>query len=115
MAGGCSAIRAGISILLHQAGLSASDLEAVLIAGGFGSFIRRDQARRIGLIPPGIDSQRIHYVGNVSLAGARWGLVSLDARTHAEDLARRSRHVELSMDPEFQTGFVDAMIFPCAE
>lgn len=109
---GCGAIRAGISILLRQAGLSASDLGTVLIAGGFGSFIRRDQAQRIGLIPPEIDPQRIHYVGNVSLAGARWALLSLDAREHGEDLARRTRHVELSMDREFQAEFAEAMIFP---
>jgi uncharacterized 2Fe-2S/4Fe-4S cluster protein (DUF4445 family) len=109
---GCGAIRAGISILLRQAGLSASDLKTVLIAGGFGSFIRRDKAQRVGLIPPKIDPQRIHYVGNVSLAGARWALLSLDARKHGEHLARRTRHVELSMDREFQAEFADAMIFP---
>jgi len=109
---GCGAIRAGISILLRQAGLRASDLGTVLIAGGFGSFIRRDKAQRIGLIPPEIDHRRIHYVGNVSLAGARWALLSLDAREHGEDLARRTHHVQLSMDREFQAEFAEAMVFP---
>jgi uncharacterized 2Fe-2S/4Fe-4S cluster protein (DUF4445 family) len=112
---GCGAIRAGTSLLLRQAGLRISDLGTVLLAGGFGSFIRRDQAQRIGLIPPDIDPQRIHYAGNASLAGARWALLSLDARAHGEDLARRTRHVELSMDPEFQTEFAEAMIFPHAQ
>jgi len=109
---GCAAIRAGISILLRNAGLTASDLKTVLIAGGFGSFIRRDKAQRIGLIPPQVDHQRVHYVGNVSLAGARWALLSVEARKHGEDLARRTRHVELSVDGDFQTNFAEAMLFP---
>jgi len=109
---GCAAIRAGIAVLLRNAGLTASDLKTVLIAGGFGSFIRRDKAQRIGLIPPQIDHQRVHYVGNVSLAGARWALLSVEARKHGEDLARRTRHVELSVDGDFQTNFAEAMLFP---
>ena len=109
---GCAAIRAGISLLLRNAGLTASDLKTVLIAGGFGSFIRRDKAQRIGLIPPQIDHQRIHYVGNVSLAGARWALLSVEARKHGEELARRTRHVELSIDGSFQAEFAEAMLFP---
>ena len=80
--------------------------------GGFGGFIRRDKAQRIGLLPPELDHRRIHYVGNVSLAGARWALLSLEARKHGEELARRTQHVELSMDGDFQTEFAEAMIFP---
>jgi uncharacterized 2Fe-2S/4Fe-4S cluster protein (DUF4445 family) len=81
--------------------------------GGAGTCGKcRIRAQRIGLIPPDINPQRVHYVGNVSLAGARWALLSLDARAHGEDLARRTRHMGLSMDPEFQAEFANAMIFP---
>ena len=109
---GCGAIRAGVSILLRKADLTPADLKTVLIAGGFGGFIRRDKAQRIGLLPPEVDHQRIHYVGNVSLAGARWALLSLEARKRGEELARQTRHVELSVDGDFQTEFAKAMIFP---
>jgi len=109
---GCGAIRAGVSILLRKAGLTPADLKTVLIAGGFGGFIRRDKAQRIGLLPPEVDHRRIRYVGNVSLAGGRWALLSLEARNHGEELARRTRHVELSIDGDFQAEFVEAMIFP---
>jgi len=109
---GCGAIRAGISILLQKAGLTALDIKTVLIAGGFGSFIRRNQAQRIGLIPPEVDHRRIHYVGNVALAGARWALLSMADRKHAENLARQTVHVELSVDSDFQSEFAEAMIFP---
>ena len=99
-------------MLLRKAGLTAKDLKTVLIAGGFGGFIRRDKAQRIGLLPPEVDRQRIHYVGNVSLAGARWSILSLEARKHGEELARRTRHVELAVDGDFQAEFAEAMIFP---
>ncbi|MHC4179179.1 MAG: ASKHA domain-containing protein, partial [Planctomycetota bacterium] len=45
------AIRAGIVVLLGRAGLRPEDLEAVWIAGGFGNFVRRSNAQRIGLLP----------------------------------------------------------------
>jgi uncharacterized 2Fe-2S/4Fe-4S cluster protein (DUF4445 family) len=108
----CGAIRAGISILLRQAGLAPLDLTKVLIAGGFGNFIRRKYAQRIGLIPPQVDHRRIHYVGNASLAGARLALLSVEARKRAEEIARRTRHVALSVDPDFQAEFAEAMVFP---
>lgn len=106
------AIRAGIRILLAQQGLRTTDLRRVLIAGGFGSFIRRNHAQTIGLLPPDIDHQRISYVGNVSLAGAKWALISRHARQEAEELGGATHHVELSMDPSFQAEFSDAMLFP---
>jgi len=112
---GSGAIRAGLSMLLRKVGLKPADLKTILIAGGFGGFIRRDKAQRIGLLPPDVDHQRIHYVGNVSLAGARWALLSLEARKHGEELARRTRHVELSVDGDFQMEFAEAMIFPDTE
>jgi len=106
------AIRAGISILLKRAGLQPEDLETVLIAGGFGNFIRRSNAQRIGLLPCRIPRHRIRYQGNTSLAGARLVAVSVRARQMAEELARRTEHVDLSTDPDFQWAFADAMIFP---
>jgi len=109
---GTGAIRAGISMLLRKAGLTPADLKKVLIAGGFGGFIRRDNAQRLGLLPPDVHHERIHYVGNVSLAGARWALLSLEARKHGEELARQARHLELSVDGDFQMEFAEAMIFP---
>ena len=106
------AIRAGLNILLRRAGLSSRDLKRVLIAGGFGSFIRRSNAQRIGLLPPDVDHNRINYVGNTSLNGAKCALLSTRARKKAEALARQAEHVQLSEDPNFQTEFAEAMIFP---
>ena len=106
------AIRAGVKILLDRAELAASDLDQVLIAGGFGSFIRRSKAQRIGLLPGEVDHRRITYVGNASLNGAKWALLSTDIRRHAEQVARHTHHVQLSEDMNFQMEFAEAMIFP---
>jgi uncharacterized 2Fe-2S/4Fe-4S cluster protein (DUF4445 family) len=106
------AIRAGIVILLRRSGLETSDLDRVLIGGGFGNFIRRSNAQRIGLLPCEIEHRRIRYMGNTSLAGARLTALSRRARHLAEELARRTAHVDLSTDAQFQEAFAEAMIFP---
>ena len=106
-----AAIRAGILILLKQAGLTPEQLDTVLLAGGFGNFIRRNHARRIGLLPA-IPTERIRFVGNTSLMGACDALVSKEERLAAERLAGRTRHLDLSLDPEFQMEFGNAMLFP---
>jgi uncharacterized 2Fe-2S/4Fe-4S cluster protein (DUF4445 family) len=106
------AIRAGITILLKQTGLEPKDLKQVFLGGGFGNFIRRSNAQRIGLLPVEIEHRRIRYMGNTSLAGARLAALSLEARRTAEDLARRTQHVDLSADPAFARAFAESMIFP---
>ena len=106
------AIRAGINIMLKKADIKIEEICRVLIAGGFGSFIRRTNAQRIGLLPTGIDHQIINYVGNTALAGAKWALLSSNARRYAEEIARNTKHLELSLETDFQMEFAEAMIFP---
>ena len=106
------AIRAGIELLLKRHGLKPTDLERVLLAGGFGNYIRRGNARRMGLLPPDIEPQRIRYQGNTSLAGARLVGLSRRCRDACEELAARTEHVDLSREPDFAGAFSEAMIFP---
>ncbi len=106
------AIRAGIIMLLKRAGLMPSDLQHIYIAGGFGNFIRRGNAQRMGLLPPELPSERVVFRGNTSLAGARLVALSQTARHQAGELAQITEHVDLSMDPGFHRAFAEAMIFP---
>ena len=106
------AIRAGIKILLRRGGVEPADLQSVLIGGGFGNFIRRSNAQRIGLLPPEVPRHRLRYQGNTSLAGARLVAISRRARQLADELAARAEHVDLSCDADFQMEFAEAMIFP---
>ncbi len=108
------AIRAGITILLQRAGLTADDLSCVLLAGAFGNYIRRHQARRVGLLPA-IAEEHIHFVGNAASLGAKMVLLSQVERDRAATLAASATHVDLSMDAEFQFEFGMAMMFPGPE
>jgi uncharacterized 2Fe-2S/4Fe-4S cluster protein (DUF4445 family) len=105
------AIRAAITLLLRQSGLEATDLQAVLLAGGFGNFIRRENACRIGLLPP-VPVERIRFVGNASSMGAKAVLLAQELRREADLIAETAEHVDLSLDPEFQMEFGMAMMFP---
>jgi uncharacterized 2Fe-2S/4Fe-4S cluster protein (DUF4445 family) len=106
-----AAIRAGIRILLQMAGLTAADLGSVLLAGAFGNFIRRNHARRIGMLPP-IPCEQIRFVGNTASFGAKSVLLSTVERAYATRVMQSTRHVDLSMDPGFQMEFGAAMLFP---
>ncbi len=106
------AIRAGLTFLLRRAGLEPTDLEHLYLGGGFGNFIRRSNAQRIGLLPPEIARQRILYQGNTSLAGARMVALSRTCRASAERIARETGHVDFSRDPAFQEVYVASMGFP---
>jgi uncharacterized 2Fe-2S/4Fe-4S cluster protein (DUF4445 family) len=108
------AIRAGIAILLRHAGVDPSELGSVLLAGAFGNFIRRNNARRIGMLPQ-IHTDRIRFVGNTASFGAKRMLLSTREKEYAERIVRETRHIDLSLDPEFQMEFSSAMIFPETE
>jgi uncharacterized 2Fe-2S/4Fe-4S cluster protein (DUF4445 family) len=106
------AIRAGVNIMLKKAGIGYGDLSKMLLAGGFGSFIRRSYAQRAGLLPLEIDREKIDYIGNASLAGAELGLLSIKARDLIDSICGTIEHIELSLDTDFQMEFASAMIFP---
>jgi len=105
------AIRAGINILLRRAGLTPGDLHQVLLAGAFGNFIRRNNARRIGLLPQ-IPCDHIRFIGNAASLGAKLALLSVHERKLAQELGEKAEHIDLSLDAEFQAEFGTAMIFP---
>ncbi len=106
------AIRTGIELLLKRHGLQPKDLDRVFLAGGFGNYIRRGNAQRMGLLPPGIEHLRIRYQGNTSLAGARLAGLSRCYREACDELAARTEHVDLSLEPDFSAAFAEAMLFP---
>ena len=106
-----AAIRAGINILLKTAGLEPDQLDAILLAGGFGNFIRRNHARRIGMLPP-IPCSKIRFVGNTASFGAKRALLSSVEKRTVATFLDKIRHVDLSLDPDFQNEFSNAMLMP---
>ena len=105
------AIAAGVSIMLKERGVAPEDLRHVLLAGAFGSFIRRKPAKRIGLLP-NVPSDRILYIGNAAGAGARMALVSRRCKKTADRISETTEYLELAAQLDFQTEFMSAMLFP---
>ena len=108
------AIRAGIEVLKRELGVDDPGIDAVLLAGGFGNFIRRRNALRIGLLPP-VEHERIHFIGNAALVGAKMVLACADYRAQAEAISRETEYLELGGLPDFQHHFAEAMLFPESE
>ncbi|MEI6646023.1 MAG: ASKHA domain-containing protein [bacterium] len=103
------ALRSGIDTLLKKAGLTTMDLDAILLAGGFGNYIRCAHAIAIGLLPL-IPIERIRFVGNASLTGAKRVLLSKTEQVRAQGIQKRAEHVELASEPGFTNAFMDAMM-----
>ena len=103
-----AAIAAGWQVLLEEAGIRESDLERVLVAGAFGTYIDIGHAVAIGLLPR-LPLDRFEQVGNVAGTGARMALLSRAERERAARLARRVRYVELTIHPSFRERFAQAL------
>lgn len=103
-----AAIRSGVRLMLREFRLEASGLDRVLVAGAFGSSLDVAHAVSLGLLP-NVPADKISFIGNASLAGARLLLVSRPARAAAETLAARISHVSLATRPDFQDEFVRSL------
>ncbi|MGE5674314.1 MAG: ASKHA domain-containing protein, partial [Mycobacterium leprae] len=105
------AIRSGIDLLLHVAGIEPAQVEAIRLAGAFGNYLRPESALAIGLLPP-VPPERVVPVGNSAAAGAKLALLSAAARERAEALAARVQHIDLATHPDFEEIFMVALDFP---
>ncbi len=106
-----AAIFAGVMTLLEQVGLQVSDLEQIILAGGFGSFIDLDSAMSVGLLPE-VDPDKVLYVGNGSLMGAWMSELSNHIRKDVVEVVRKMTSFELSEVPDFKDQYVAAIFLP---
>jgi len=106
-----AAIFTGCWTLMKRKKMRRKNLDQVLIAGTFGSYINPESARLIGLVPD-VPTEKTKFVGNTALTGAKMALISKEARKTAETLAKRIRYLELTVDPDFRSEFADAMFIP---
>lgn len=106
-----AAIATGIAILCRELGIEPHQIEEVLLAGSFGSYINPASARRIGLVPD-VPLSRIKAVGNSAGEGAKMALLSFRERAKAAALPERVEYYELSGRVDFNEAFVDQLPFP---
>jgi uncharacterized 2Fe-2S/4Fe-4S cluster protein (DUF4445 family) len=95
--------------LLKRFGLQSPD--KIILAGGFGSYIDKEKAMLIGLIPDCI-LDNVYAVGNAAGDGARIALLNVEKRNEIGPVTRKVERFELPTDPEFQNQFMLATSFP---
>jgi uncharacterized 2Fe-2S/4Fe-4S cluster protein (DUF4445 family) len=105
-----AAISTGWTLLLEQLGLEHRDVQQVLLAGSFGSYLSPASAVRIGLVPQ-LPVLRIVAAGNVAGEGAKMALLSVRERAGAAALLKEVAYVELSDRPDFNDKFVEQLAF----
>jgi len=106
-----AAMYAGYVTLLQSVGLSMKNLEQVIIAGAFGSFIDVERAITIGLLPE-LPLERFLFIGNGSLLGARLISFCNEMLDDCERIARMMTNVELSASSTFMDNYMAAMFLP---
>ena len=102
-----AAIRTGIQVLLDTTGCSEDDIDQVIIAGAFGTYIDVGSAVAIGMLPA-LPLNHFRQVGNAAGMGARLALISLKCRGRAQAIASRVSYIELASSPRFQPTFMQA-------
>ncbi len=105
------AVFAAIKSLVDYVGLGFDDIETFSVAGGFGNYLNIPKAIGIGLLPD-INPDRITFVGNSSLMGARMALLSGHALEKTTHIANGMTNIELSTYQPFMDEYVAAMFLP---
>ena len=105
---GKGAIAAGAKVLMDA---WDGPVDGLLLAGGFGSYIRPESAARIGLIPREL-LPVTQAVGNAAIRGAQAALVSREARARLARLQHNMEYLELSGLAAFNAAYLEAMMFP---
>jgi len=106
-----AAIYAGCKTLVEEVGLRITDLEQIILAGAFGSFIDIDSAMTVGLLPA-VDPEKILYVGNGSMLGAWMSAMSNHIRRDVVEVVRRMTGFELSEVASFKDQFIASLFLP---
>ena len=106
-----ASIATGWRLLMEQLELKDDDIQQVLLAGSFGSYLSPASAIQIGLVPK-IPVMRIVSAGNVAGEGAKMVLLSQPERNGANALLNEVEYVELSDRDDFNDKFVVQLGFP---
>lgn len=108
------AIYSGCLTLLEEVGLTMEMVERIILAGGFGSYIDLEKAMTIGLLPE-IDADRVTFIGNGSLMGARMSSLTNRIRKDVVSVTQKMTNFELSETPSYMDNYIAAMFLPHTE
>ncbi len=105
------AMFAGYLTLLESVGMAVEDLERIILAGNFGSYLDLDQAIIIGLLPD-IPRDKFFFAGNSSLTGARAAAISWPKFQEMKQVGQMMTHFDLSDNPRFMDHYVSCLFLP---
>ena len=106
-----AAVYAGASVLVRRLGIEMSEIERVYVAGGFGTSLDVEKAILIGLLPD-VAPERVTFIGNGSVTGARMALLSRAAWQRVAEVAEMMTYRDLSADGSFMEEYVGALFLP---
>jgi uncharacterized 2Fe-2S/4Fe-4S cluster protein (DUF4445 family) len=102
---------AAIRVLMEAMQTKLEDLETVFLAGGFGNFLNVQHAVAIGMLPD-VPVEKIRFVGNTAIAGAKMALLSREALGRAEEIAAGMTYFDLMSHPGYMEEFIRAKFLP---
>ncbi len=105
------AVYLGIEVLLKETGFNFNDLKKVYISGGFGNYIQISKAIMIGLLPD-IPTQLYEFIGNSSVTGAGYILLSGEAKDLVNKIAEKMTYIDLSTNPTFMNEYSSTLFLP---
>jgi uncharacterized 2Fe-2S/4Fe-4S cluster protein (DUF4445 family) len=105
------AIYSGAMTLLEEVGLSMADVERIILAGGFGSYVDLEKAMIIGLLPE-TDPDKVTFVGNGSLMGAKMSSLTNRIRQDVVEVTKKMTNFELSETVSYMDHYVAALFLP---
>jgi uncharacterized 2Fe-2S/4Fe-4S cluster protein (DUF4445 family) len=106
-----AAVAASIRTLLTLSNTTDEEVEELVLAGAFGSYLDVESAIEIGLFPA-LPNATYLQAGNSAGTGAKMALVSSEMRTEAEQIARRAVRIDLKQQKNFNRELALATRFP---
>jgi len=105
------AIYSGCRTLFEEVGVDFHDLDRIILAGGFGSYVDLEKAMTIGLLPE-TDPAKIMFIGNGSLMGARMSSLTNRIRKDVVEVTDKMTNFELSETTTYMDNYVAALFLP---
>jgi uncharacterized 2Fe-2S/4Fe-4S cluster protein (DUF4445 family) len=105
-----AAVKTGIRLLLRSAHVALDELDGILVAGAFGASMNIRNAMTLGLVPS-IAPEKVIFIGNASLAGARKLLLQASERKRLGAFVGKIVHLSLGSGGVFQDVFVESLAF----
>jgi uncharacterized 2Fe-2S/4Fe-4S cluster protein (DUF4445 family) len=103
------ALYCGCKLMMRRMGVEK--LDKVRIAGAFGTHVDKEKALIMGLFPD-CEIEKIVSVGNAAGDGSRAALLNRAKRDEANWVSRNVEYIELTVEPDFQEQFMQAMQIP---